>query len=192
MLVFRNGENEISCDGLTSTSSVGELADAVVAFCRSHIDCAACRETCCAGLAVYPDHVFLSRLLQLARPALSDPELAALPCRLLRFDPVAGKWLLPPKANGRCPFLSHSNRCTIYASRPLVCRLHICGDIVPAFRQLKDRIYLAYHDALRLKMLPYAGGQYTPTAAARQTLNPVLHDSGYNVSIRAICIWADC
>jgi Fe-S-cluster containining protein len=189
MIVFINSQGELTCSGLGISTSVSDMINAVLDFCEKHVDCAACRQTCCAGLTVYPDHIFLDRLLQLSRHSLSDQDLAALPTRLLRFDKDAGKWFLPQSDDGCCKFLSRTNRCTIYEARPLVCRLHICGKIESGFKQVKNNIYFAYQDALRLEMTRWLQPEPSSAANVWRTANPALSVASYNVPVAAIQSW---
>ncbi|MDU4959481.1 MAG: YkgJ family cysteine cluster protein [Sporomusaceae bacterium] len=186
MRLFFNSRGDIDCCGLTGDSSVTELAEACLDFCGRHIDCSRCRHSCCGGLAVYPDHIFFARLEQMTRPVLSQTEQDAFIRRLLRFDRDAGKWLLAPNSDGYCRFLLTNGRCAIYEARPLVCRLHICGGIAPAFRRAKERIYPAYQAALREVM---AGRLPARQTAAVRLGNPVRLDSGYTARIGAIWDW---
>lgn len=189
MVVFINNQGELACSGLDTGATVNDLIHAVLQFCERHINCTGCPQTCCAGLTVYPDHVFLHRLLELSRHSLDRQDLDDLPGRLMGYDPAAGKWFLRQHSGGRCPFLSPAGRCMIYAARPLVCRLHVCGSIEPGFRELKFTLYAAYQDALCREMAHRLPPELRPSATAGHPDNPVAGKTDYDTPVFAISAW---
>lgn len=177
MEIYLTAAGEVACTPPGPADTVAGLVAAVLGFAAGRIDCAACRDTCCAGLPVYADNVFAARLAALALPAHGGPD-AALVRRLLVFDPATGRWRLPHTV-GRCRFLAAGGRCLIYDIRPLVCRLHLCIPSDPAFRCLKDRLYHAYQNALVAEL-----------AGAPSAGNPVAGAAGYDVPIGLVLAWS--
>lgn len=102
-----NGVETMDDDGLEEYRAVVEKVDAAVAALaaragdalRCRVGCDAC---CAAGLSVLP------------------VEATAIAVHLARTPPT-----LPPKARpDRCAFLDEAGACSIYPSRPLLCRTH--------------------------------------------------------------------
>ncbi|MCX7781143.1 MAG: YkgJ family cysteine cluster protein [Negativicutes bacterium] len=185
MELFLNKNGEIACDSPDPKATVADLIEAVSAFCRQNIDCAACKHTCCAGLTVYADTVFLKSMSQIARQTMNDQDNSNFTRRVLTLD-YTGRWAVAKNLDGRCKFLSHSGRCLIYACRPLVCRLHICLKCDHNFQELKNSIYYAYQTALQAKMhhlAPHSrlADDYSPVWA-----NPVMEVENYKTAIRDI------
>lgn len=189
MNVFINNQGELTCSGLDANNTVTDLINAVMDFCKMHINCTDCTQTCCAGLTVYPDHVFLYRLLRLSRQSLSRQDLMDLPIRVMRYDPVAGRWFLLQRNNGRCLFLSQTNRCMIYEARPLVCRLHVCGNIESGLRKMKNALYFAYQDALHQEMAYRLPQKLRSAVSIRHTTNPVLGNLTYDTPLSVVWEW---
>lgn len=173
MEIYLTVTGELDCTPPEPAAAVADLAVAVARFAAPRIDCAACANSCCAGLAVYADGVFAGRLVGGER----DPGVMLR--RLLRFEPAMGVWRLPQTSGGRCRFLAGDGRCLIYLIRPLVCRLHICIRSEAGFARLKEDIYLAYHQALAAEL-----------AGVPPSGNPVSGAADYDASIAAIIEWA--
>lgn len=190
MEIYRNDQGEITCDRLDSDTSVSDLIQAVLRFCHAHVDCTTCIETCCSGLTVYPDHVFLKNLLSISHLTISDQDLADLPWRIMRFDKVTQKWFLPQNGDGSCKFLSQKGRCLLYETRPLVCRLHVCGTVEPVFKKIKDDIYFAYQSALGLEMARLQNGRRLQAVEDAEIANPVSLVDTYEVRVSDILDWS--
>lgn len=191
MHVYLNSLGEIACEDLGQDVTVSDMSEAIVRFCQNHIDCTICAETCCAGLIVYPDHVFVKSLLHVSRQSLDESDEADLPLRVMRFDIGVQNWILTQNSKCRCKFLSQSGRCLVYQIRPLVCRMHVCGKIEPGFQEIKNIIYNAYKAALRLKMKRYLDRSVHITEANSVSDNPVANKDTYDVPIADIIYWAD-
>lgn len=177
MEIYLTPGGEVSCRPSGSQDTVADLLRAMEIFCSSHIDCAGCTHTCCAGLVVYADNVFARRLAALG--AATDRDAAGLPARILCLHPGTRRWFLPANEAGRCRFLAADGRCIIYRDRPLVCRLHLCLKSEAGFARLKDELYHAYRHALACEM---AG--WTSTAA-----NPLIGAADYDAPLGLIAAW---
>lgn len=190
MYLYLNSRGEIDCGRLSADSTVSDMINAVLYFCQKHVNCGICTDTCCAGLLVYTDHVFLHNLLHVSKQGLDKQDLAEMPSRVMRFNAISQSWFLPPNEAGRCRFLSHSGRCLIYRIRPLVCRMHVCGRIEPGFKQIKDTIYSAYQSALRSEMTRILHGGRPLEDTDDGLANPVFRTETYDVTIRDILCWS--
>ena len=78
-------------------------------------------------------------------PYVTAAEVALIEAEVAR----QGRKLPTPRADGRCPFLTGENRCSIYEARPLGCRTYFCErasgfgrfprrEIAPLPRALED------------------------------------------------------
>ena len=190
MEVYVNNQGELACSEPQAHSTVLDLISAVEDFCRKHVDCQSCTNTCCAGYIVYADHIFLRRLTALAGLSASAEDADQLAMRSVRWDAQAGKWFLPPGPDGRCRFLSGQGRCLIYRARPLVCRLHVCYPAEGGYKQLKDSIYYAYHQAGRSEMscMMFRDNPRSWDRVAEE--NPVFDLNDYAAVIQQVAAWA--
>ncbi len=184
MEIYLTAGGEVACRPPGPAATVADLLAAMERFGRGAVDCAGCTHTCCAGLMVFADSVFVRSLCTLARPALGGPAADDLPRRVLRLDPGSRRWLLRPDAAGRCRFLAADGRCLIYGARPLVCRLHLCLPSEAGFARLKDDLYFAYRHALACEMAGLDGN--APAAAA----NPLIGATAYDTVIGVAAAWA--
>lgn len=150
MEIFLNAAGEITCGTPGHESTVADLIMAMERFCLANIDCSLCTNTCCSGFIVYADNIFIRNVRALLS-CEGTSAAADLMFELLRRDPHSRKWYIPQKADGKCIFLAPDGKCLIYQARPLVCRLHVCRKHESGFRKLKDDIYYAYQQALKLE-----------------------------------------
>ncbi len=184
MEVYLTAAGEVAVRPSAPEATVAGLLAAMAVFGRGAVDCAGCAHTCCAGLPVFADNVFVRSLCALARPAVGGREAGELPRRVLRLDPLSHRWLLRPDGAGRCRFLAADGRCLIYGVRPLVCRLHLCLPSEAAFARLKDDLYFAYRHALACELAGLDG--QAPAAAA----NPLIGATAYDAVIGDVAAWA--
>jgi Fe-S-cluster containining protein len=191
MKIYINREGEITCTPPDAQATVAELIGAVQEFCLVHIDCSCCRDTCCTGLAVFGDNVFIKQLLRMSREAVGDQYPASLILYTLHLDQGTRKWFVPQTAASGCRFLSRTGRCLIYQTRPLVCRLHTCGKIEANYVQLKRDLYYAYQAALQVEMTNLLAK--TGIRQCRQdnsiSSNPVISKDNYDSTIAEIITW---
>lgn len=183
MEIYLTAAGEVAVRPPVPEGTVAELSAAMEAFGRGAVDCAGCAHTCCAGLPVFADNVFVRSLCAVARPAVGEREADALPRRVLRLDPRSRRWLLRPDGAGRCRFLATDGRCLIYGVRPLVCRLHLCLPSEAAFARLKESLYFAYRHALACELASLDSN--APPAAA----NPLIGAASYDAVIGDVARW---
>jgi len=90
-------------------------ADSIPTSCK--MGCSAC---CHLEVEVTPDEAsLLADIIEAGHPV--DKERMELQSQRKRQDP---SWLLGVAANNRCVFLGDSGACSIYESRPSICRKH--------------------------------------------------------------------
>jgi Fe-S-cluster containining protein len=183
MEVYLTPAGEVTCGPPAAADTVADLLAAMAAFGGGAVDCAGCRQTCCAGLPVFADNVFVRSLCALAGPAVGAAAAASLPRHFLWLDAGTGRWLLRPDRAGRCRFLAADGRCLIYGVRPLVCRLHLCLPSEAGFAGLKAKLYFAYRHALACEL---AGPDGRAPAAAG---NPLIGATAYDAVIGAVTAW---
>lgn len=184
MEIYLTAAGEVACRPPAPEDTVADLLAAMERFGRGAVDCAGCAHTCCAGLPVFADNVFVRSLCALARPAVGGQTADELPRRVLVLDHGSRRWLLRPDRAGRCRFLAADGRCLIYGVRPLVCRLHLCLPGEAGFVRLKDNLYFAYRHALAYELAGPDG--YAPAAAA----NPLIGATAYDAVIGGVAAWA--
>lgn len=184
MEIYLTPAGKVACRPPAPEATVVELLAAMERFGRGAIDCTGCAHTCCAGLMVFADNVFVRSLCALARPTVGGQAADDLPRRVLRLDPGSRRWLLRPDRAGHCRFLAADGRCLIYGARPLVCRLHLCLPIEAGLARLKDSLYFAYRHALACELAGLGG--HEPAAAA----NPLIGATAYDAVIGLVTAWA--
>ncbi|MDR7867103.1 MAG: YkgJ family cysteine cluster protein [Sporomusaceae bacterium] len=184
MEIYLTAAGEVACRPPAPEGTVAGLLAAMERFGRGAVDCTDCAHTCCAGLPVFADNVFVRSLCALARPAVGGQEGDELARRVLRLDPLSRRWLLRPDGAGRCRLLAADGRCLIYRVRPLVCRLHLCLPSEAGFARLKDDLYFAYRHALACELAGPDG--FAPAAAA----NPLIGATDYDAVIGLVAAWA--
>lgn len=187
---YLDPEGKLACSIPDSQDTVADLAEAVERFCQENINCSTCADTCCAGLIVYADNVFLRNLERLLYQSNPDDDVAELLRRSLRLDPGSGKWFIPQGQEGKCQYLSHHGRCLVYKFRPLVCRLHVCQQAAADYRELKDNLYYAYHEALKVEMTRLITGKAAAMSGYWAAPNPLLGMEEYSAVISEVSDWA--
>lgn len=190
MIIYLNSNGELTCETPKPGETVANLVDAVLAFCQTSVDCAICSNTCCSGLTVYPDNVFLRRLLTIAGEDAASFAKAEITGSVLAFGKSSGYWYMKQNCQGRCKFLSAKNRCLIYPARPLVCRLHVCYNIDHHFQQLKNLIYFSYREALRWELAHEFRLEHYLLHKDFLVANPTLNCTAYVTAIASIIDWA--
>lgn len=189
MEVYLNKAGELACSVPGAKSTVADLAEAVIRFCRQNIDCSCCRNTCCAGLTVYADNVFLKNLTNTELLTLDERDSMEFILRALKLDDTR-RWTLSKKADGECIFLSRTGKCVIYESRPLVCRLHTCLKCEPGFQDMKNSLYYAYQEALKEEMEDLPAVKKTSLSSRGSCANPVLGMTTYDALISEVVSWS--
>lgn len=167
-------EGEIGLDVcvLSSRATVADLSAALQAATddphvlkpfhkQRYSVCRGCVNNCCKYNAIWVDLVAAERLA--ARQGLSLRRWAS---RYLANDPD-----LPyPEFRRRpCPFLK-DNCCTVYAERPLICRLYLCTPMTDRLEKLRCAVLLAGEAALRQRLveLGYAPRTWTERYLGQQ------------------------
>lgn len=189
MEVYINKAGELTCQAPDPQATVANLIDAIVGFCQLHIDCTACSNTCCSGLIVYADHIFIKNLSNTARRSMDEHDSLELPLRILKMDHTR-KWTMLQNADGKCKFLSRKGRCMIYEARPLVCRMHTCLKCERSFKETKDSIYYAYQEALKIEMKNLLSKGIDQSTPDYNYTNPLLGMNNYNAVICDVVKWS--
>lgn len=189
MEIYLNATGELACSSPNHNSTVADLIDAVIGFCRQHIDCSACHNTCCAGLSVYADNIFLKNLTSTALRTMDERESIDLVLRVLKLDHTM-KWTLLKNADSKCTFLSRKGKCLIYEARPLVCRLHTCINCEPSFQEMKNTLYYAYQEALKVEMQDLLPSKAISPSHRRSCANPLLGMTTYDSLIPVVISWS--
>lgn len=188
MEIYLNQAGELTCSKPCPKSTVADLIDAVLRFCRQHIDCSGCSNTCCAGLTVYVDNVFIKNLSNTALRAMAEHESIDLISRVLKRDSTM-KWTLLKNTDRKCKFLSRIGKCLIYEARPLVCRLHTCLKCEPDFQKMKSSLYYAYQEAAKVEMQQLLSMKETSSTAYCCT-NPLVGMNSYEAIIADVVEWS--
>ncbi|MEG6584239.1 YkgJ family cysteine cluster protein [Dendrosporobacter sp. 1207_IL3150] len=172
-------------------STVADLINAMAEFCQDHIDCSACKNTCCSGLTIYADNIFIEKLSLAASKTIMQKDLNDLPLHILKLDSTM-RWVLLPHTSGVCKFLSSRGKCLIYNSRPLVCRIHTCLKCTPNFTTLKDSLYFAYQEALKVEMQNLLAEKNNKPSDYWVSSNPLVGLKDYDTKISTILNWVEC
>lgn len=191
MEVYLNQEGELACSMPDAGASVADLIKTVEQFCRENINCSHCADTCCAGYIVYADNIFLRNLERLLCESNPNDDITGLLFRSLRFEQGNRKWFVPQGKDGKCQYLSRQGRCLVYEARPLVCRLHVCRQAEEGYRELKDDLYYAYHEALRIEMIGLLTGREAAIPEYWVSPNPLLGMEDYSTDINQVRDWAN-
>jgi Fe-S-cluster containining protein len=187
---YLDSEGKLACSAPGLQDTVADLAGAVERFCQENINCSTCADTCCAGFIVYADNVFLRNLERLLCQSNPDDDIAELLRRSLGLDPGSGKWFIPQGQEGKCQYLSRHGRCLVYKFRPLVCRLHVCRQAAADYREFKDNLYYAYHEALKVEMTCLITGESAAMPEYWAAPNPLLGMEDYSAVISEVGDWA--
>lgn len=145
MNVCLNGDGQVDCRGMDGQTTVQDLLDAVDRFLAEHpLPCDRCAESCCKKhWAVEVDNVAARRLAgegnvaAFVRSRLKTKWNYALDFR---------QYVL--RKQGACPFVSQENRCSVYAARPLICRLYVCSPRSERYDSLRGAVAATYLQAL--------------------------------------------
>lgn len=167
-------EGRVEYSGAGVSVPVQEFLDAVDRFLETRpLPCARCGESCCRKpWAVAMDNVAAGRLCgdHGARPRYARENCTLRENIALEIDHYV---LKKPAARGYCPFVSPENRCTVYAARPLICRLYLCLPAGRRYERLSALIAGTYLQALALE-------------AAEGRRNPALGAADYALPLGAV------
>jgi len=190
MEVYINEIGELTCEAPTPQSTVSDLIDATLRFCRTHIDCSLCSHTCCSGLIVYADNIFIKNLSNTKLVTIDKQDSFELILRVLKLDHTA-KWTLAQNSDGKCIFLSREYRCLIYEARPLVCRMHTCIKCQQSYIEMKNSLYYAYQQALKMEMQNLLSSVKSPPDPYPNCTNPAFGMKNYDTLISDILKWSE-
>ena len=125
MQLFFNQLSQIDYKPEDLSSSLNDLLQAIDEFIEKHpLACNQCQTGCCRKpWAVEVDNVSVNRqsnAIGCSKSAYIDQYLVLDENRYFDFDQFVMK-----KQTPHCPWVSPDNRCIIYSSRPLICRVSV-------------------------------------------------------------------
>ena len=189
MKLFFNESGQLDYDTIGDTDTLADLLQAVDLFIDRHpLSCSRCENSCCRKpWAVEVDNVSVRRLCadhKIPQSELISSMLETDENKHLDFDQYIMK-----KQSAHCPWLSEMNRCRIYQSRPLICRLYSCFPKSQRFNQLREASAATFLLALVFEQLI---DQQQPSERQLEYYqkNPALNALDYKVGLQKILDYA--
>ncbi|RII33141.1 YkgJ family cysteine cluster protein [Clostridium chromiireducens] len=142
-----DAEGKVNYDKINKSTTVKDILDSVDIFLNNNpLDCSGCEESCCKkSWSVEMDNICVNKLSN-----WNDEEaLNFVQEKLIKktnyyreFD----QYVLNKKKD--CNFITETNLCTIYADRPIICRLYICSPRSYRYNVIRELIGSTYLQAL--------------------------------------------
>ena len=189
MKLALNDSGQIDYDQLEEKDTLADLLEAIDVFIEDNpLPCRQCQNGCCRKpWAVEVDNVsvrWLSNLAGISKDEFVDEMLEIKENKYLDFDQYVMK-----KQTSLCPFVSDFNRCQVYESRPLICRLYTCAPKSPRYNQLREAAAATYLQALVFEQI-IRNHNLGPAQLSNLTENPALFSQNYQLSLQKILDYA--
>ena len=189
MKLFYNESGQIDYETLEQDASLCGLLQAIDIFIdKNPLPCSQCQDGCCRkSWAVEVDNVSVRRLSTeagISRSEFVSKMLDLEENKSLDFDQYVMK-----KQTAHCPWVTESNRCRIYQSRPLICRLYTCSAKSLRYNQLREASAATFLQALVFEQII---DNEKPSASQLEYFakNPALHAPDYNIELQKIIDYA--
>ena len=144
MYVFLNDQGAVDCGSIDRQTTVQDLLDAVDLFLQAHpLPCQACADSCCKKhWAVEVDNVAARRMAGESADEFLRSRLKQ------KWNYALGFRQLVLRKEGPCPFVTEASLCSIYAKRPVICRLYVCCPRSDRYDRLRETVAATYLQAL--------------------------------------------
>lgn len=180
MKVFLNEKGEVDFTGVNGETTVQELLDAIDVFLEEHpVNCHKCKGDCCKK-RIAVDNIFVKRNCRGNLMRFAEQKLELKDSQLFLKRKIA------------CKFLTGLNKCDIYNTRPLICRLYMCFPYSKQYELLEGLLVRVFtmalvHEAAETQVSDPRELEKNATAT-----NPVLYADDYNLSLKSIISWGRC
>ena len=184
MNLLWNAAGAVDIDALEPGTTVQDLLDAIDVFLQANpLDCTGCALSCCRrAWSVEVDNVSAGRLCGGQGAEVSCFVREKL---MLKRNHALGFNQFVLNKTTDCHYILPDNRCGVYAVRPIICRLYICGALSPRYNALRSAVGATYLQALVLEEAQRADG--APVQAGN---NPALSARDYSLRLTDILRYA--
>lgn len=182
MKIFLNDNKEIDYVELNSTTTVQDLLNAIDEFLEANpLDCEHCKERCCKRYAIEVDNVFVRANCRGNDDRFIDTKL--------KYDQKLNKFC----TNGKkyCRYLNGLEKCDLYKTRPLICRLYMCYSYSKHYLLLQSLISHVFTTALMVEWGARVTGKSVMDVEPTPITNPVVNADDYSIRIQEIMPWSE-
>lgn len=189
MKLLLDTEGKVNYDQINKNTTVEEVLDAIDVFLNNNpLPCDQCEESCCKkSWSVEMDNVCVNRLSDWN----DEVALDFVQKELVKKKNYCGdfnQYVLNKKTY--CNFITDTNLCTIYESRPIICRLYICIDKSYRYNVVRELIASTYLVALVLED-KMRNNTLTEEIINKYKRNPAVFAKGYDISLEDIFNYAE-
>lgn len=189
MKLFFNEAGQIDYDAFDNGTTLDDLLQAIDIFIDNHpLSCGQCQNGCCRKpWAVEVDNVSARRICadtRMSQADFFDDMVEIDENKHLDFDQYVMK-----KQTPHCPWVTESNRCRVYQSRPLICRLYTCSLKSLRYNQLREASAATFLQALVFEQMI---NNQNPSASQIDYYkkNPALYARDYSIELQKIIDYA--
>lgn len=184
MKLLLDTEGKVNYDQINKDTTVKEVLDAIDIFLNNNpLPCDQCEESCCKkSWSVEMDNVCVNRLSNWN----DEVALDFVQKKLVKKKNYCGdfnQYVLNKKTY--CNFISETNLCSIYESRPIICRLYICTEKSYRYNVIRELIASTYLVALVLED-KMRNNTFTESTINKYKRNPAVFAKDYDISLEEI------
>jgi len=143
MNIFFSKPDFCECDKINVSDTVEDFIFEIETFCRNAYSmqiCKNCTQVCCKSDDVWIDNVFYRKY--------KNSDIGT------RFDRTTDDYVKLRTDGNACNFLQKNGQCSIYQTRPLICRIFLCNEGRETyFYGIMNAINYTYTDALHKEFL---------------------------------------
>lgn len=179
-----NADHLLDIVELSPTDSIQSICDTLQSFLDENpLNCDSCRNSCCRLFPIRPDNVFIKKTF----PRTKIQNVLAFKDRQYTMPFIEDSQGLLCEYN--C-----SGKCSIYQTRPVICRLYTCLPVTEKWSSLLDIIAQSYKNALEYEIMEQTvksiGNRGVMLDLPEERSNPALYADDYAVQIGEILNWA--